>query len=93
MSNTPAEYIDADARNIPADYEDIGVTIVSDERFQRELCGMTFEGYRLAGSRYGKTMYTAMLITEKNGVFFTIIVSSVGTDETDEILAGFFPLD
>ena len=93
VSYTPAEYMDADARNLPRDYASIGTTVSSDERFQTELCGMAFEGYRLQFRfETGETVMT-ILTTERNGVFFTIMINCVGEDETDDVLASFTPLD
>ena len=93
VSYTPAEYMDADARNLPRDYASLGTTVSSDERFQTELCGMAFEGYRLQFRfETGETVMT-ILTTERNGVFFTIMINCVGEDETDDVLASFTPLD
>jgi hypothetical protein len=93
VSSTPAEYMDANARNIPADYASLGVPIASDERFQRSLCGLDFEGYRCTVSYNGVEMFQTMLTTEKDGVFFTIYITCLGTDESEAVLASFFPLD
>ncbi len=92
VSSTPAEYMDANARNIPADYASMGVPIASDERFQTELCGLAFEGYRCTVSYNGVEMFQTMLTTEKDGVFFTIYVTCLGEDESEAVLASFFPL-
>ena len=93
VSYTPAEYMDADAGNLPRDYASLGTTVSSDERFQTELCGMAFEGYRLQFRfETGETVMT-ILTTERNGVFFTIMINCVGEDETDDVLASFTPLD
>lgn len=92
VSSTPAEYMDSNARNIPADYASLGVPIASDERFQTELCGLAFEGYRCTVSYNGLEMFQTMLTTEKDGVFFTIYVTCLGTDESEAVLASFFPL-
>lgn len=92
VSNTPAEYMDSNARNVPADYASMGVPIASDERFQTELCGLAFEGYRCYISYNGVEMFQTMLTTEKDGVFFTIYVTCLGEDESEAVLASFFPL-
>ena len=92
-ANTPAEYMDNNARTIPALNASMGVPIASDERFQTELCGLAFEGYRCYISYNGVEMFQTMLTTEKDGVFFTIYVICLGTDESEAVLASFFPLD
>ncbi len=94
VSNTPAEYMDANERTIPAIYGQISsVSQMQGERFQRELCGMEFEGFRFH-VRSGETeIYQTMLTTEKDGVFFTVYITCVEADETEEILAGFFALE
>ena len=91
-ANTPAEYMDNNARTIPALNASMGVPIASDERFQTELCGLAFEGYRCTVSYNGVEMFQTMLTTEKDGVFFTIYVTCLGTDESEAVLASFFPL-
>ena len=54
---------------------------------------MAFEGYRLQFRfKTGETVMT-ILTTERNGVFFTIMINCVGEDETDDVLASFTPLD
>ena len=92
VCNTPAEYMDAKSRSIPANNVGIGI-LVADGRFQKELWGRVFEGYRCTVSYNGVKRYMTMLCMEKDGLFFEVIVSCWGTDETEEILAGFFPLD
>ena len=91
-ANTPAEYMDNNARTIPALNASMGVPITSDERFQTELCGLAFEGYRCTVSYNGVEMFQTMLTTEKDGVFFTIYVTCLGEDESEAVLASFFPL-
>lgn len=91
-ANTPAEYMDNNARTIPALNASMGVPIASDERFQTELCGLAFEGYRCYISYNGVEMFQTMLTTEKDGVFFTIYVTCLGEDESEAVLASFFPL-
>ena len=91
-ANTPAEYMDNNARTIPALNASMGVPIASDERFQTELCGLAFEGYRCTVSYNGVEMFQTMLTTEKDGVFFTIYVTCLGEDESEAVLASFFPL-
>jgi hypothetical protein len=91
-ANTPAEYMDNNARTIPALNASMGVPIASDERFQTELCGLAFEGYRCYISYNGVEMFQTMLTTEKDGVFFTIYITCLGTDESEAVLASFFPL-
>lgn len=93
VSSTPAEYMDANARNIPAEFMSMGVPVASDERFQTELCGLDFEGYRCYVSYNGVELFQTMLSTEKDGVFFTIFLTCVGADESEAVLASFFPLD
>ncbi len=92
-ANTPAEYMDNNARTIPALNASMGVPIASDERFQRSLCGLAFEGYRCYVSYNGVELFQTMLTTEKDGLFFTIYITCLGTDESEAVLAGFFPLD
>lgn len=86
--NTPAEYMDADARNLPRDYASIGLSVLSDERFQRELCGLSFEGYRIVDSE--EAVYT-VLATEKGGVFLTVMIDCRDGDETETVLNSFKP--
>ncbi|MBQ6274275.1 MAG: hypothetical protein IJK63_08630 [Oscillospiraceae bacterium] len=91
ISNTPAEYMDAKSRSIPANYEGMGIPAADHGRFQRELWGLDYEGYRFSYDFSGVKMYRTMLCTEKDGIFFTIIIACSGADETEEILAGFYP--
>ena len=90
ISNTPAEYMDAKSRSIPTS---MGIPVADHGRFQRELWGLDFEGYSIVGDYNGVKRYRTMLCTEKDGVFYVLDVSSWGEDETEEILAGFTPLD
>lgn len=90
ITNTPAEYMDYNVKSIPVQYEKLGITGATTERFQIELCGMLFEGARVNVESYG--LYQTMLAAEKDGVFFTIFVTCMGADESEEILAAFFPL-
>ena len=93
VSNTPAEYMDAMSRAIPADFAELGIPVADHGRFQTELCGLAFEGYRCYVSYNGVEMFQTMLTTEKDGLFFTIYITCLGTDESEAVLAGFFPLD
>ena len=74
-----------DDRKIVLDF-----SIVGDTNYYN---GMAFEGYRLQFRlEIGETVMT-ILTTERNGVFFTIMINCVGEDETDDVLASFTPLD
>ena len=83
----PAEYMDYLSISLPETYASIGLETENPERSSRTLEGMDFECYSF--SSYGAAMTQFMMSTEKNGVFLTIYVTTIGGDQTEYVLSLF----
>ena len=87
---TAAESAEASADSLPQIYFRAGIPVVSMERDQAELGGRSFEILRLHLKK-NLDFYNSLLITERDGVLFTVNITCYGVDETEQIMESILP--
>lgn len=83
---TTAEYMDYHARSVPQEYTDLGFTVTQEQRYQTQLCARDFEAFAFTSESGSVKMFQTMMITEKDGFFFVIYITSIQEDESAPIL-------
>lgn len=97
MDGTTAEtavaYMDHNAAYLPDYYRGLGVEISGVERGTTQRFDREFECFSYVSAIGSESMTQTIMATEQDGYICTIYITSIGEDQTQELLACFTPDD
>ncbi len=86
---TVSDYMDHNMNYLPETYRSQGIEISNEERGTVTICGRDYESFSFSAGSGSNTMTQTMMAAEKDGYFYTVYITSVGEDKTQEILTRF----
>lgn len=85
-ADTPEAYMDLNADYLPALYRNLGLEAEEEMRSRTTLLGRDYEVFSFLTQGL-MPMKQTMMVTEKDGYFFTIYITCVGEDQTEDLLS------
>ena len=86
--SSAANYMDHNNNYLPEYYKSMGLNVSKTERSSVELAGRNWEKFSFAASNNASTITQTMISADKDGYIYTIYITCVGKDITDDIISG-----
>ena len=86
--SSAANYMDHNNNYLPGYYKSMGLKVSKTERSKVEMAGRNWEKFSFVTSSNSSTMTQTMISADKDGYIYTIYITCIGKDITDDIIAG-----
>ncbi len=86
--SSAANYMDHNNTYLTEYYKSVGLKVSKTERSTIELAGRNWEKFSFVASNNSSTMTQTMISADKDGYIYTIYITCVGKDITDDIISG-----